>query len=97
MSKIVFDSRFGGSGASILSTSNSLEVVDDGDGGGGVTGGEGTRALRGTGRWAPGGGAGRATHGLGPNHARYKDNILASRSGTDCGRSRATFTFIHTE
>lgn len=52
------------------STSSSLEVVDDGDGGGGDAGGDGTLARRGTGRWAPGGGAGRATQGLGPSHAR---------------------------
>lgn len=53
----------------MCSTSNSLEV-DEGDGGGGVIGGEGALASRGTGLCAPGGGAGRATHGLGPSQAR---------------------------
>lgn len=65
------------------STSSSLDSVDDGEGGGGVTGGEGARARRGTGRCAPGGGAGRATQGLGPNQAWYRDNMPAQRASAD--------------
>lgn len=50
MSKTVFDGFLGSSG-SILSTSSSLEVVEDGDGGGGlVRVGDGALARRGTGR-----------------------------------------------
>lgn len=77
------------------STSNSLDVVDDGDGGGGVAGGEGTLARRGTGRWAPGGGAGRATQGLGPSQARYRDNMLARGRSTTASRRRECL-FIYT-
>lgn len=93
MSNTVLLWRFGGSGASMRSTSSSLEVDDDGDGGGGVAGGDGTRARRGTGRWAPGGGAGRATHGLGPSHARYSDSI-ARRSGPDCTVPETSHPYI---
>lgn len=76
------------------STSNSLDDVDDGDGGGGEAGGDGTRARRGTGRCAPGGGAGRATQGLGPSHARYRDNMLArGRSPTASRRVQTLFIF----
>lgn len=77
------------------STSNSLDVVEDGDGGGGDAGGEGTLARRGTGRCAPGGGAGLATQGLGPSHARYRDNILARGRSTTASRRHATL-FIYT-
>lgn len=50
MSKTVLDGFFGSSG-SILSTSSSLDVVDDGDGGDGlaVRGGDGALARLGTG------------------------------------------------
>lgn len=83
MSSTVVVDFFGGSGASMRSTSNSLDVVEDGDGGGGLAGGDGTLALLGTGLWAPGGGAGRATQGLGPSHARYRDNIVDVPSACD--------------
>lgn len=94
MSKTVLVSRFGGSGASIRSTSSSLDVVDEGDGGGGDTDGDGARARRGTGLWAPGGGAGLATHGLGPSHARYRDNMFARRRFTTASLL-ARYRFIY--
>lgn len=93
ISNTVFDGFFGSSAGSIRSTSNSLEVVDDGDGGGGlVMFGDGGFALLGTGLWAPGGGAGRATQGLGPSQARYRDNIPPrGLVSTDARRYHATF------
>lgn len=75
------------------STSSSLDVVEDGEAGGGVVG-DGARALRGTGRWAPGGGAGRATHGLGPNQARYRDNMPPPQPSADCEARDAAAAFI---
>lgn len=69
--------------------------MEPGDGGGGDSGGgvEGLARL-GTGRWAPGGGAGRATQGPGPSHARYRDNMLARGSTGDCGRGERAPAFI---
>lgn len=76
------------------STSSSLDVVDDGDGGGGEAGGDGALARLGTGLWAPGGGAGLATQGLGPSHARYRDNMLARRHSSTASRARAASLYI---
>lgn len=94
MSNTVFEGFLGSSG-SILSTSSSLDVVEEGDGGGGVAGsGDGALARLGTGRCAPGGGAGRATQGLGPSQARYKDNIPRRGEVYTDARHVAAFVYI---